>query len=51
MYLHVLTFVGSRGSCLNTWSLGQVFKHRTRDPASGNAMEQTCVIAIFAYFT
>ena len=41
---YALTFAGSRGSCLNTRSLGRVFKHRPRDPASVNAMKQTCVI-------
>ena len=46
-----LTFAGSRGSCLNARPLGRVFKHRPRDPASVNAMKQTCVIVILAYFT
>ena len=27
------------------------FKYRLRDPASVNAMRQTCVIVILAYFT
>ena len=44
-------YTGSRGSCLNTRPLGRVFKHRPRDPASVNAMKQTCVIDILAYFT
>ena len=51
MYFHALTVVGSRGSCLNTRPLGLVFKHRPRDQASVNAMKQTCVIVILAYFT
>ena len=51
MFFHALTFVGSLGSCLNTRPLGLVFKHRPRDPASVNAMKQTCVIVILAYFT
>ena len=38
MCFHALTFAGSRGSCL-------------RDPESVNAMEQTCVIVILAYYT
>ena len=38
MYVHALTFAGSRGSCLNTRTLGRVFIHRPRDPASVNAM-------------
>ena len=46
MFFHALTFAGSRGSCLNTRPLGRVFKHRLRDPASVNAMKQTCVIVI-----
>ena len=50
-FFHALTFAGSRGSCLNTRPLGRVFKHRPRDPASVNAMKQTCVIVILAYFT
>ena len=49
MFFHALTFAGSRGSCSNTRPLGQVFKHRPRDPASVNAMKQTCVIVIHAY--
>ena len=51
MFFHALTFAGSRGSCLNTRPLGLVFKHRPRDPASVNAMKQTCVIVILAYLT
>ena len=42
MLFHALTFAASRGSCLNTRPLGRVFKHRPRDPASVNAMKQTC---------
>ena len=41
-------FFHSRGSCLNTRPLGRVFKHRPRDPASVNAMKQTCVIVMLA---
>ena len=41
----------SRGSCFNTRPLGQVFKHRPRDHASVNAMKQTRLIVILAYFT
>ena len=51
MFFHALTFGGSRGSCLNTRGLARVLKHRPRDPASVNAMKQTCVIVILAYFT
>ena len=51
MFFHVLTFAGSRGSCLNTKPLGGVFKHLSRDPANLNAMKQTCVIVILAYLT
>ena len=46
MFFHALTFAGSKGSCLNTRPLG-----RSRDPASVNAMKQTCVIVILACFT
>ena len=48
MFFRALTYAGSRGSCLNTRPLGRVFKHRPRDPASVNAMKQTCVIVILA---
>ena len=50
-FIHALIFAGSQGSCLNTRPLGRVLKHRPRDPASVNAMKQTCVIIILAYFT
>ena len=48
---HALTFAGSRGRCLNMRPLGRVFKRRPRDPASVNAMEQTCLIVILANLT
>ena len=51
MFFNALTFAGSQGSCLNTRPLDRVFKHSPRDPASVNAMKQTCVIVILAYFT
>ena len=51
MFFHALTFAGSRGSCLNKRRLGSVFIHGPRDPASVNAVKQTCVIVILAYFT
>ena len=51
MFFHALTFARSRGSCLNTRPLGRVFKHGPRDEACVNAMKQTCVIFILAYFT
>ena len=51
MFFHALTFAGSRGSCLNTRPIARVFKHLPRDPARVNAMKQTCVIVILAYFT
>ena len=51
MFFHALTFAESRGSCLNTRPSGRVFNYRPRDPASVNAMKQTCVIVILAYFT
>ena len=47
MFFHALTFAGFRGCCLNTRPIGRVFKH-PRDPASVNAMKQTCVIVILA---
>ena len=53
MFFYALTFAGSRGSRLNMRPSGRVFKHSPRDPASVtcNAMKQTCVIVILAYFT
>ena len=48
-FFHALIFARSQGSCLNTRPLGWVFKHCPRDPASVNAMKQTCVIVILAY--
>ena len=51
MFFHALTFDGAREYCLITRPLGRMFKHRSRDPASVNAMKQTCVIVILAYFT
>ena len=51
MFFHALTFAGSQGSCLNTRRIGRVHKHLPMDAASVNAMKQTCVIVIFAYFT
>ena len=49
MFFHALTFAGSRGCCLNMTPTGPVFKHLPREPASVNAMKQTCVIVILAY--
>ena len=37
-------------NCLNTRPIGRVLTHLLRDPASVNAMKQTCVIVILAYF-
>ena len=51
MFFHALAFAGSRGSCLNKRPLGRAFKHRPRDPATVNAMKQSYVIVILAYFT
>ena len=51
MFFHALTFAGSRGRCLNRRPLGPALKHRPRDPASVNAMEQACMFVILAYFT
>ena len=47
----VFPIFGPWGSCLNTRLSGRVLKHCPRDPASVNAMKQTCVIVINAYFT
>ena len=51
MFFHAKTFAVSLGRCLNTRPVGRVLKHRLRGPASVNAMKQTCVIVILAYFT
>ena len=51
MFFHALTFAGSHGSRLNTRPIGRMLKHLPRDEASVNAMKQTYVIVIFAYFT
>ena len=51
MFFHALTFAGSQGCCLKTRPIGRVFKHLPRNPASVNAMKQTCVIVILAYLT
>ena len=51
MLFHTLTFAGSRGRRLNMRLIGRVLKHLRRDPASVNAMKQTCVIVILAYVT
>ena len=51
MFFYALTFAKSRGRCLNMRPIGQVIKHLQKDPASVNAMKQTCVIVILAYFT
>ena len=47
MFFHALKFAGTRMSCLNMRLLGRVLL--PRDPASVNAMKQTCVIVIFAF--
>ena len=47
---HVFSYINIcrvRGSCLNMRPFGRVFKHRQRDPASVNAMKQTCSIVIW----
>ena len=51
VFFHVLTFAGSRGSCLKRRPLGRVFKHRPRDSSSVNAMKQTCANVMLAYST
>ena len=39
MFVHALTFAGSKGSCVNTRPLGGVFKHHPRDLANVNEMK------------
>ena len=51
MFFHALTFAGSRECRLNKRPLGQVFKHRPRDLANVNAMNQTCAIVIHVLIT
>ena len=50
MIFYALTFVGSRGSCLNTRPPGQEFKHLLRDPENVNAKKQTCMIVFLAFY-
>ena len=50
MFFHALTFSGSRGSCLDTRPPGRVFKLLPRDPANANALKQTCLIVILAFY-
>ena len=50
MFFHALTFAGSQGSCLNMRPQGQVFKRLLRDPVNVNAMKQTCIIIILAFY-
>ena len=51
MLFHSLTFAGFGGRCLNKRLLGRVIKHSLRDLTSVNAMKQTFMIVILAYFT
>ena len=46
---HALIFARSRGSCLTMRPT--LRKHLLRDPASVNAMKQTCVVVILANYT
>ena len=50
MFLHVLTIVGSRGSCFNTRPPDRVFKLLQSGPANVNALKQTCVIVILTFY-
>ena len=50
MFVHALTFAGSGRSSLNTKPHCRVFKCLPRDPANVNAMKQTCVIVILAFY-
>ena len=51
MFFHALTFTGSRERCLNRRPSDGAIKYHLRDPASVNAMKQTCVIVILSYLT
>ena len=50
MFFHALTFAGSRGSCLNMSPPGRMFKLLPSDPANVNALKQTCLIVILAFY-
>ena len=50
MFFHALTFAGSQGSCLNMRPLGRMFKLLPKDPANVNALKQTCLIVILAFY-
>ena len=51
MFFHAITIARSPGSCLNTRPIDRVLKHLPRNRVSVNALKQTCVIVILAYFT
>ena len=46
-FYHAFTFAGSPGRSLNMRSLGRVFKHLGRDPASVNAIKKFRFVASF----
>ena len=46
MFYHALTFAGSRGCCLDTR-----VQTSSQDPASVNAMNQTCAIVVLAFLS
>ena len=50
MFFHALTFAGSRGRCLNLRPLRWMFKLLPRDLANVNALKQTCLIIILAFY-
>ena len=50
MFVHALKFVLSRGSCLNTRRQAEYSNHLSRDPANVDAMKQTWVVTILAFY-
>ena len=51
MFFHALTFAGSPRMLFEHEADRPSIQHHPRDPASANAIKQTCVIVILAYFT
>ena len=51
MVFHSLILAGSRGSCLKMKPLGRVFNLLPRDPTNVNALKQTFMIVVLAFYT
>ena len=51
MFFHALTFAEFLGSRLNMRPLGRMFKLLQRDPTNVNALNQTFLIVILAFYS